>query len=212
MQFLYIGRLVDCKGPDLTIEAFAEAVKNGLDGELTVAGSGPLEAACRLTAHRRGVADRVKFPGLIDTTTAKELWAAADVFTAHSNTGPLSNQTEAFGVVFAEALAAGLPVVTGRSGGVPEVVPDGSHGEVPGGILFEPGDVAAHAAALLKLGSDPALRHAMAVAGWEHAKSEFRRKDEDKLLRRILGYGRKKKTSRSADRGAPTAGALRQAA
>ena len=63
VKFLFVGRLVDCKGPDLTVEAFADAVGQGLDGELTVAGAGPLAVTCRLIAERRGVADRVRFPG-----------------------------------------------------------------------------------------------------------------------------------------------------
>ena len=181
VKFLFVGRLVDCKGPDLTVEAFADAVGQGLDGELTVAGAGPLAVTCRLIAERRGVADRVRFPGSVDITTSLKLWAGADVFTAHSRRGPLSNQTEAYGVVFAEALAAGLPVVTGRSGGVPEVVAEGT------GVLFEPGDVAAHAAALLKLGTDRELRLDMAAAAWRHAKKHLGRGRENRRLRELLG-------------------------
>ena len=187
VRLLYLGRLVDCKGPEVTVRAFADAAAAGLDGVLTVAGDGPLAAAAQLAAADSGAAGRVRFLGEVSPARARELLAAADIFTAHSRTGPLTNQVEAFGVAFAEALAAGVPVVTGRSGGVPEVMP--AAGEPPAGALFEPGDVAAHAAALLKLGSDAALRRELSLNAWRHAKTHLGRGRENRRLRALLGVG-----------------------
>ncbi len=140
VQILYLGRLVDCKGPDLTIRAFELACDQGLDGELVVAGDGDLRAQCEEIKGNSRYADRIKILGAVDRAEGQLLRGEADIFTAHSQRGPKSHQEEAFGVAFVEAMAAGLPVVTGASGSLPEVVRDGVDG-----ILFQPGDVAAHA-------------------------------------------------------------------
>ncbi|MCH8923254.1 MAG: glycosyltransferase, partial [Planctomycetes bacterium] len=71
--------------------------------------------------------------------TGERLRAEADIFTAHNCTGPITRQEEAFGVSIVEAMAAGLPVVSGRSGSLPEIVEDRVDG-----ILVEPGDREAH--------------------------------------------------------------------
>src|SRR5207249_10069750 len=96
--------------------------------------------------------------------------------------GLISNQEESSGVSFAEAMAEGLPIVSGRSGSLPEVITDGVHG-----ILFEPGDVDAHADALLRLASDPELRAQMGQSGWERVRDNWSLQNEVKELRSILG-------------------------
>jgi len=118
----------------------------------------------------------------VDADTGARLRREADIFTAHNCTGEVTNQEEAFGVSFAEASADGLPVVTGRSGGIPEIVEDGVTG-----ILFEPGDVEAHAEALLMLASDPERRARMGEAAWRRARERFPLSNEGPGLRTILG-------------------------
>lgn len=181
VQILYLGRLVDCKGPDRTIEAFERACDDGLDGELIVAGDGPLRTTCELQWRRSPVRERIRLLGAVDGHTATQLRKTADIFTAHNCFGVLSRQEEAYGVTFLEAMADGLPVVTGRSGGVVETIVDGETG-----ILFEPGDVAAHAAALRKLADDASLRRRYGGAGWQHVKQHFSLEQERVTLRQIL--------------------------
>ncbi|MCY3021748.1 MAG: glycosyltransferase family 4 protein [Planctomycetota bacterium] len=90
-----------------------------------------------------------------------DLMAASDVFVSCS-------ENEPFGRVLTEAGASGLPVVATRSGAKPEIIAD----QVTG-ILTEPGDAAALAAACLKLLGDPALRQEMGRAAQERVEKLF---------------------------------------
>lgn len=75
---------------------------------------------------------------------------------------------EGFGLVAAEALAAGVPVVAANASSLPEIVRHGVHG-----LLVPPGDPDALAAALASLAADPALRARMGAAGQAHVQAEF---------------------------------------
>jgi glycosyltransferase involved in cell wall biosynthesis len=184
VEILYLGRLVDCKGPDLVIRAFDLACDQGLDGRLVIAGDGPLYAECSRLREASSHAERISLPGAVDGDTGEELRRRAAIFTAHNQLGPRSLQEEAFGVAIVEAMAAGLPVVSGRNGSLPELVDDGVHG-----LLVEPGDVEAHAEAFLRLAADPELRTRMGRAGWRRAGERFTLEREMAALRRILGLG-----------------------
>lgn len=182
LNILYLGRLVDFKGPDLTIKAFAVAHRLGLRAQLTMAGDGPKRKECEVLCEELGIKPFVKFVGPVSEQEGDELRRTADVFTAHNQRGPESMQEEAFGVAFVEAMAAGLPIVTGRSGGIPEIVEDGCHG-----LLFESGDVEAHAHALLRLQNDYELRKRLGRNARDRAITEFTIEKERKRLRTILG-------------------------
>jgi len=119
--------------------------------------------------------------GAVDAATGRRLREMADMLTAHSCRGPISGQEEAFGVAFVEAMAAGLPVVTGKNGSLPELIQNGVEG-----ILFEPGDIEAHAQAMLDLAYDPQRRHAMGQAAWQRAHDHFTTETSTRNLKRIL--------------------------
>ncbi|MDR3637802.1 MAG: glycosyltransferase family 4 protein [Isosphaeraceae bacterium] len=181
LDILYLGRLVDFKGPEQTIQAFDLACRKGLNGVLTIAGDGPLRRACVRAREASRFGERIRLLGVTTAEQGERLRAQADVFTAHNRPGPLTRQEEALGISIIEAMAAGLPVVTGRNGGVVETVVDGATG-----LLFEPGDVNAHATALLRLAGDLPLRLKLGTAGWLRAKDFFSDECERQRLSEIL--------------------------
>ncbi len=136
-----VGALIDLKGHDLLISAFAQLPKTS---HLLIAGSGPDEAALRSQARQLGLAERVHFLGQVDDVMS--VFQAADVFA-------LASRKEGFPLVLLEAGFAGLPCVAATVGGVPEAIPDGQ-----GAILVPPLDPDALAAALQRFESDPAER------------------------------------------------------
>jgi glycosyltransferase involved in cell wall biosynthesis len=112
----------------------------------------------RLQAEARaaGIADRVRFLG--QRSDVPHLLAAADIH-CQPNTGP-----EPFGIVFVEALYAGLPVVSTRLGGAAEIVTEAC------GVLVPPADPAALADALGALIADPEARARLGAAAPARAR------------------------------------------
>jgi glycosyltransferase involved in cell wall biosynthesis len=88
---------------------------------------------------------------------------------------------EAFGLAVAEGMAAGVPVVASRIGGIPEQVEDGQSG-----LLVPPGDADALAGALLRLLSDPEERTRLAAQGRERARNHFSIERTVAALHRVL--------------------------
>jgi len=182
LKFLFIGRLIDVKGPDLTILAFERACEMGLNGELILAGDGNLRSVCEKLSDESAFSERIKILGAVSAAEGERLRNEADVFTAHSRKGTDSLQEEAFGVAFVEAMAAGLPVVTGASGSLPEIVRNRIDG-----ILFNPGDIEAHARSLFEIAGNPELRISMGRSAALRAKENYSIEQENRGLIKILG-------------------------
>lgn len=120
------------------------------DWHLSVAGDGAMGPEVR--ALFAPFAARVRFPGQLDPQGVADLLSRGAVYV-------WPGCAEAYGLAYLEAQAAGLPVVAFRTAGVPEVVADGETG-----ILTDPGDAAAHAAAVARLLADDGLRARMGQA------------------------------------------------
>lgn len=134
-------------------------VRHQLPAELLMAGDGPERGACERLAIELGIADAVHFLGKQDQV--ERLLPQADVLL-------LPSETESFGLAALEAMACGVPVVASRTGGLGELITDGSDG------FLEPvGDVAAHAGRVLQLLADPTQRRAMAHAARRTAVKRF---------------------------------------
>lgn len=181
-----VGRMVDFKSPDRTIQAFESARHRDLPGRLTVAGDGPMRTTCELLRVRSTFASDIEIAGALEPARIPDLLAQSDIFTQHNIRGELSRQEEAFGVSLLEAMAAGLPVVATHSGGVPEFVADGETG-----VLIAPGDVEGQADALLALARDHGLRARMGQAGRARAAERFTPETERRALLDILGLATK---------------------
>jgi 1,2-diacylglycerol 3-alpha-glucosyltransferase len=118
-----LGRLAREKNLELLVDAFRVAAA-GLPGlRLLVIGGGPLEASLRRRVERGGIAARVHFAGKQPHAEALALLSGADLFA-------FASQTETQGLVLAEALACGLPVVTLDGPGVADSVRHGIDGLV----------------------------------------------------------------------------------
>jgi glycosyltransferase involved in cell wall biosynthesis len=144
-----VGRLAEPKDAMTLVRALA-AVPGRRFAALLV-GDGPDRPCVEEEVNRLGVADAVALVGTRDDVPA--LLAGADVFA-------LSSRSEGAPISILEAMAAGLPVVSSRVGGVPELVVDGETG-----LLVPPGDPAAMSAALGRLVADADLRRRLGGGG-----------------------------------------------
>lgn len=181
LSILFLGRLVDCKGPHKTIFAFEAASSKGLNAELTIAGDGPLLTTVRLLANNSPYKERIKVLGPVSYEQGNILRSKASIFTTHNMTGELTGQEEAYGVAFLEAMAAGLPIVTGKSGGLTETIIDGETG-----LFFEPGNIDQHAALLLDLANNPEKRSRLGRNGIKHIQKNFNFQIEQAKFNDIL--------------------------
>ena len=151
---LSVARQYRRKNTGSLLRAFARLREVHPRSELRIVGEGPELPALRSLAADHGVRDAVQFVGSL--TGLDELqaeYAAADIFC-------LPSLQEGFGIVFLEAMAAGLPIVAARAGAAPEVAPEG---EVS--LLVEPSDDDDLLAALRRLAGDPDLRRRLGARG-----------------------------------------------
>ena len=136
-RLLFVGRLesTEHKGFSTLVEAMTLLRACRPDIHLDVVGSGESEAEQRARVEAAGLADLVTFHGSRAKPTIADMMRAASVFV-------LPSRIETQGVVLLEAMMCGLPVVSTRVGGIPEVV------SAEDGVLVEPRDPQALAAAL----------------------------------------------------------------
>jgi glycosyltransferase involved in cell wall biosynthesis len=168
IRCLAVARLTQRKGLGDLIQALALLERGRF--ELEIVGAGPDEQLLRRLAIDVGVGHEVRFSGALDRAAVAERYRQADIFT-------LPSSAEAFGNVFAEALASGLPIVGSSAGGIPDLVDHGTNG-----LLVAPGDTQALAAAIRYLGDDAELRsrmgltnraRAVATLDWAHVTGRY---------------------------------------
>lgn len=161
-RILCVGRLVHLKGQSLLVEALARLRSDGHDVELVLVGDGPKRAALEQEAARLGLGDAVHFAGAVGQDEILDHYRAATLFC-------LPSFAEGLPVVLMEAMAVGLPVVTTRIMGVPELVEDGVSGR-----LVAPGRLDELVAALQELVEAPQERRLeMGRAGRARVLEEF---------------------------------------
>ena len=152
VRLLCVGRLAPEKEHLLLVDAFADAVRAGLDGELEIVGDGPERAAIERRIAERDVAARVRIAGAKSEAELDLLYRRSDLFV-------LSSRMEGIPVVLMEAMARSIAVVAPRVGGIPELVEEGRSG-----LLFTPMARAELAETLLRAGRDGALRDRLGAA------------------------------------------------
>ena len=162
---LFAGRLVDSKGCGYLIEAMARVQQEIPEAQLLVIGDGPLRGELEETASRK--LQNYKFLGAQSQNEVRYWMNRARVFSVPSFTTQWGT-SEGFGLVFAEAQAMALPVVSFATGGIPEAV---AHGVT--GLLSEERDVDGLANHIMRLLIDAALWHRFSGAARPRACERF---------------------------------------
>lgn len=175
MRFLCVATLSPRKGHDLLIEALAPLAS--LSWKLTCVGSLTLSpetaGAVREQVVRAGLAEKISLVGALTGDALESQFQAADVFV-------LPTRYEGYGMVVAEALARGLPVIGTRTGAIPDLVgPDA-------GLIVPTNDGAALHVALLRILRDPALLAALRAGARKARDTMPRWQDSCAAMARVL--------------------------
>jgi glycosyltransferase involved in cell wall biosynthesis len=141
--FFTLGALVPQKGVDVLLRALAQLPPLPRPVELHIGGDGPERGALQALSATLGVQDRVHWLGALRPEQTPAHFARCDAFV-------LASRHETFGVVLAEALLSGKPVVATRCGGPEDIVTPAN------GLLVAPQDPAALAAAMQAVRANPA--------------------------------------------------------
>jgi len=159
--FLSVGAIIERKGHLLTLKAFEQLRKAGVEARLVIAGTvtsqsylEQLQEAICNSEFREDVSLYTD----VSVNALKKLYEDAHVFVLHT-------EEESQGIVFAEAMATGLPVVSTRVGGAPYVVKDGGTG-----LLSNYADIVTFADNMKRLMTDEQLWKTMAKAAKSEAK------------------------------------------
>ncbi len=155
---VHVGRFVALKNHALLLRAFAQ-LQSKQSLHLWLVGDGELRPAMEQLTQELGLAERVRFWGLREDVA--DILNAADIFA-------LPSQHEGNPMALMEAMAAGLPVVASRVGGIPELI-----AESETGILVEPNAEQSLIQALQSLTANAALRLQMGQAARQRASERF---------------------------------------
>ena len=156
---LFLGHLRHYKGVDVLVRAM-----QGVDAQLLVIGSGPMQAAWQQLTRDEGLADRITFLGEIPDQETLAARYAADIFIL-----PSTNRAESLGIVQLEAMACSLPIICTELGTGTSYV--NQHGKT--GLVVPPNSAEALTRAINCLLADPKLRAQMGAAGLRRVQQEF---------------------------------------
>src|SRR5215813_2940748 len=162
-----IGRLIAKKGFANLIRACALLAERGISFRCEIFGEGSLENQLRGQIAELGLRDRIQLPGAKPQHEIRERLTDASVFVMPS-VPEAGGGMDNLPTVIMEAMATGLPVVSTRIGGIPEMVIDNETG-----FLVEPHDIVALAGAIEKVTNDRSLGQRLGRAGYERAQKLF---------------------------------------
>lgn len=165
--FSAVGRFVNKKAPYLTLMAFSEVVKQVPEARLIMVGDGELLEPCQRLARVLGIVDAVDFRGICSHVEVAALMRTSRAFVQHS-VQAFNGDSEGTPVAVLEASASGLPVVSTRHAGIPDVVIEGETG-----ILVDEGDVDSMVEAMVLLAKDPQMASRMGKAGRHRVEEHF---------------------------------------
>lgn len=166
-KLLASGRLVEKKGFASLIQACAQLTERAVDFECVIAGSGPLESELRQLVSQVGLEDRVTITGqplsqeeLPEFMNGGDLYCLPCVWARDGDVDGLPQ-------MLMESMACGLPTVSTRLVGIPDLLGDGA------GVMVEPGEPGEIADAIEALLADPALAAVLGRAGRTRVEAKF---------------------------------------
>jgi phosphatidylinositol alpha-1,6-mannosyltransferase len=163
--FIAVCRLLEKKGVDNAIRAFAGLHRTQPACRYLIIGTGPFAGRLAAIVAECGVTDSVIFAGDVPDEDLADHYSLGDVFLMPNRALP-DGDTEGFGLVFLEANAAGLPAIAGRDGGSTDAVQDGVNG-----LVVDGNSVTEIGIAMRRLFESSALREKLAQHGLERASS-----------------------------------------
>jgi glycosyltransferase involved in cell wall biosynthesis len=179
-QFVTVGRMVEKKGPQQTLMAFARVLKQFPDARLRMIGDGELLGPCRDLAASLAIDHAVVFLGSQPHEVVRQEMQQARAFVQHSITAA-DGDSEGTPVSILEAGAAGLPVASTRHAGIPDVVVEGKTG-----LLVEEGQIDEMAQHILALAKNPGLADELGQNAAAHIRRTYTMSQSIRRLAQVL--------------------------
>lgn len=173
---LTVARLTVHKGIDTVLRVLAALRGSHPDLRYAIVGSGERQGELQALAEQLGVTDRVRFLTNVPDHDLPAIYNTAEVYLGVSRQA--DSNVEGFGISLVEASASGLPVVAGRSGGIPDAVREGETG-----LLVDPTDQKAVVNAVERILGDPGLAKKLGAGGRQAVESYF---NWDRVTREMI--------------------------
>ncbi|UCD85134.1 MAG: glycosyltransferase family 4 protein [Deltaproteobacteria bacterium] len=174
---LFVGRLIKRKGVDNVLLALPKVIEKIPNLKYLIVGKGDDEIRLRKIVEDVGLDRYVDFLGYISREDLLHVYNTSDVFVMASREVKSQSTIEGFGIVYLEANACGVPVVGGRSGGIPEAVIDGETG-----LLVDSDNIEEISQAILRILKDEHFARELGEKGRQRAEAEF---SWDKITKRV---------------------------
>ncbi|GAB3094332.1 glycosyltransferase [Lysobacter terrae] len=181
LKLLSVGRLVPMKGFDILITALAQLRERGIEVSCTIIGEGPERGRLEHLRSTLGLESVVALPGAMPQGDVVRHMTDATLMVLPCVVAK-NGQSDGIPNVLMESMATGLPVVSTRISGIPELIEDGVSGS-----LVEAGDAAGLAEAIETLLHDPDRRESYAQAGRRKVEREFDVRIEARRLFDLFG-------------------------
>jgi glycosyltransferase involved in cell wall biosynthesis len=190
--FLAVGRFVEKKAPQLTLEAFKRVLIEHPDATLIMIGDGPLQDICNNSVKEWGIEKSVYFKGAIPQHEIKKYFSKCIAFVQHSITVATTGDSEGTPVAILEAGAAGLPVIATKHAGIKDVVIEGVTG-----YLVDELDTDSMSHYMIKLASDPVLAKNLGSAAKKQIYNNFNLERHISVLDQVIddAINQKQKTN-----------------
>ncbi len=163
---LYVGRLVERKGVEYLIRAFAEVVRE-VPSELVIVGKGPDQERLHQVTEGLNLSHKVHFKGWVSQDELEQLYNQCNVFVLPAIIDS-KGDTEGLGVVLLEAMSYMKPVVASNLGGITDIVKDRDTG-----LLVNEKDTHGLSEAIKAALTNPALAESLGKRGYEHVQKHF---------------------------------------